>query len=461
MSLQASGGGTPSTVSISSMNVATEGAPDKVFDHLTLTATKVWYPGVFYAPAASVSSSSVTFTNASLPNMAGSVLSLLGSANSSANLPLVNATIASSGGTTITVSGVDLVAAGCKTGDVFTVRAKGASVTTNTITDPNFSNSIYTPEPPVAVQTITNTASIQVTTKTPHGYSTGDRILISLLYGAPKAINGNQYVITVVDSLNFTLNGSTAPGLYAGGGIVQRLNLGMRTNAEAGKVLRIIAGTGVGQTYPIVSNTQTSVTISGTWITTPDATSLWIVQEPAPTASVQTASVSNYDPTQSGSGTIPLTDITPVPYLIEGLTTSVNGLTALESDSPRRDIYLFPPPQNLDTGLEGTPVSTVPPTNNQVLTYNATTNQWEGSNALPNFADDEIPGGAMDGTNTVFTLLHAPNPPSSLQLYYNGVEQKQNVEYSLSGSTITYLRSTNLPSSVANEVLTAFYRWTT
>jgi hypothetical protein len=147
--------------------------------------------------------------------------------------------------------------------------------------------------------------------------------------------------------------------------------------------------------------------------------------------------------------------------LIEGLTTSVNGLTALESDSPRRDIYLFPPPQNLDTGLEGTPVSTVPPTNNQVLTYNATTNQWEGSNALPNLADDEIPGGAMDGTNTVFTLLHAPNPPSSLQLYYNGVEQKQNVEYSLSGSTITYLRSTNLPSSVANEVLTAFYRWTT
>jgi hypothetical protein len=52
------------------------------------------------------------------------------------------------------------------------------------------------------------------------------------------------------------------------------------------------------------------------------------------------------------------------------------------------------------------------------------------------------PTGALDNVNKVFTLPHAPNPPTSLVLRLNGVVELQGTSshatYTLSGSTITY-----------------------
>jgi hypothetical protein len=58
---------------------------------------------------------------------------------------------------------------------------------------------------------------------------------------------------------------------------------------------------------------------------------------------------------------------------------------------------------------------------------------------VPVFAPAEIPSGAIDGVNTVFTLTKAPNPPLGLPLYQNGLFQNQigGVDYTLSGNTIT------------------------
>jgi hypothetical protein len=53
--------------------------------------------------------------------------------------------------------------------------------------------------------------------------------------------------------------------------------------------------------------------------------------------------------------------------------------------------------------------------------------------------DAEIPGGTLDGSNSAFTLANAPNPTSSLQLFRNGLLLKQSGDYSLSGSTLTFL----------------------
>lgn len=72
----------------------------------------------------------------------------------------------------------------------------------------------------------------------------------------------------------------------------------------------------------------------------------------------------------------------------------------------------------------------------------------------PNFADGEFPGGSIDGTNVTFTLLNAPNPSASLDLYSNGVFQVQGTDYTLSSSTITF---TNAPSVGA--LLVAYYRY--
>ena len=60
--------------------------------------------------------------------------------------------------------------------------------------------------------------------------------------------------------------------------------------------------------------------------------------------------------------------------------------------------------------------------------------------ATPNFSDGETPVGTPNGTLTAFTLLNAPaNSGTTLHLYRNGLRQKAGVDYTISGSTITFL----------------------
>jgi hypothetical protein len=54
------------------------------------------------------------------------------------------------------------------------------------------------------------------------------------------------------------------------------------------------------------------------------------------------------------------------------------------------------------------------------------------------FVDHEVPGGAVDGLNTVFTLSGAPSPAASLSLYRNGILQQQGSDFDISGRTVTF-----------------------
>jgi hypothetical protein len=51
---------------------------------------------------------------------------------------------------------------------------------------------------------------------------------------------------------------------------------------------------------------------------------------------------------------------------------------------------------------------------------------------------DEPPSGSIDGLNIVFTVLNAPNPPASLDLFLNGVEQRVSIDYTLTGNSIQF-----------------------
>lgn len=68
-----------------------------------------------------------------------------------------------------------------------------------------------------------------------------------------------------------------------------------------------------------------------------------------------------------------------------------------------------------------------------------------GGGGGPNFGDDIVPAGAIDGVNTVYTLPNAPNPAGSLKLFKNGVRQTAGAgaDYTLSGSSITYASALN------------------
>jgi len=55
------------------------------------------------------------------------------------------------------------------------------------------------------------------------------------------------------------------------------------------------------------------------------------------------------------------------------------------------------------------------------------------------FVDSEAPAGIVDGSNAVFSLAATPQPASSLTIYRNGLLQKPDVDYSLSGRNIQFV----------------------
>jgi hypothetical protein len=75
--------------------------------------------------------------------------------------------------------------------------------------------------------------------------------------------------------------------------------------------------------------------------------------------------------------------------------------------------------------------------------------------SLPSFANDEIPSGLVNSSNTAFTLAHTPNPASSLQLFKNGQLQKPGgADYTLTGAAIAFVIAPQ-----TGDALEAFYRY--
>ena len=73
----------------------------------------------------------------------------------------------------------------------------------------------------------------------------------------------------------------------------------------------------------------------------------------------------------------------------------------------------------------------------------------------PVFVDAETPTGAVDGSNTVFTLSGSPSPSLSLQVFRNGILQRIGVDYSLAGGTVTFV-SGAIPQS--GDIVQTYYR---
>lgn len=73
------------------------------------------------------------------------------------------------------------------------------------------------------------------------------------------------------------------------------------------------------------------------------------------------------------------------------------------------------------------------------------------------YAYNEIPSGTINGSNDTFTLAHTPSPAGSLVLFKAGLYQiPGGVDYSLSGSTITFVAG-NEPSTGDNLIATYTY----
>jgi hypothetical protein len=130
-------------------------------------------------------------------------------------------------------------------------------------------------------------------------------------------------------------------------------------------------------------------------------------------------------------------DLAETPAPPEALLLYVNGVLQRGSGNDyaiadKRITMVFAPPDGSYI------IATYP-----YLYYLPTSTQWL-----------EVPSGIVNGVNYTFQLQHAPNPPSALMLYVNGVLQNQLVggDFSISDKTITM----NYPPEVGS-VLQATY----
>jgi len=104
--------------------------------------------------------------------------------------------------------------------------------------------------------------------------------------GADQANKNNVAVLSVdapakivdISGTNFVEKGDRVleKGTSSGSNTTTTLKDTTKTwtvNGWTGKSVRIIAGVGIGQEKVVASNTATALTITGLWVTTPDATS--------------------------------------------------------------------------------------------------------------------------------------------------------------------------------------------
>jgi hypothetical protein len=78
-----------------------------------------------------------------------------------------------------------------------------------------------------------------------------------------------------------------------------------------------------------------------------------------------------------------------------------------------------------------------------------------GGTTTANFVDAETPSGNVDGTNLSFALANTPSLPTDVTLYKNGIVQLYGIDYTVSGSIITF--SSGEPPVTGDELL-AYYR---
>jgi hypothetical protein len=71
------------------------------------------------------------------------------------------------------------------------------------------------------------------------------------------------------------------------------------------------------------------------------------------------------------------------------------------------------------------------------------------------YIDNQVPSGAVDGSNPTFLLGAPPSPATSLQLYRNGLLQKTGIDFNLTGNVVTF---TAVAVPQPGDIIQATYR---
>ncbi|MDQ2711747.1 MAG: hypothetical protein M3Y24_05825 [Acidobacteriota bacterium] len=227
--------------------------------------------------------------------------------------------------------------------------------------------------------------------------------------------DGTPFSGTVV----ITWNGFTGPS----GGTVSPLSTSARIYNGALSVLLVPTTTAsAGTFYQAVYNSSNGlITWTETWQVPPSTTAVTL-------STIRTSTTQGGGTGGSGGATgAPVGQYATLPI-------SINQVSSLSADLASIN-------------------SAIAALTAQVTALSANSVSSTGSSAA--FIDAESPAGTVDGTNTAFNLTQLPSPAGSLSVYRNGLLQSAGVDYTVTGSAVTFL-----PASVprTTDVVSAFYR---
>jgi hypothetical protein len=194
-----------------------------------------------------------------------------------------------------------------------------------------------------AIVGATNTSSITISLQNTgtFPFSNGDVVVVQEVQGNGGA-NG-KFTVAAVDAVHFTfqLTGSTGTGAYTGGGFAAKQDQGLIPNKENGLVAFVIAGTGIGTSVKIASNTQTRYYIVGAWPVTPDATTRIVILDSMINFLPLSDKINNSVPQLVESYLADVLNYQDQTIFVQVGTMAANGNESSAGLDPFREIYLF------------------------------------------------------------------------------------------------------------------------
>lgn len=363
LTYQADGDTTPSSVTLTSYNERSWGIPDSEYDRNRYRVKRVLHSGVFGAEVVSVTSTTITLAVLSgssagftTNQWANYDLSLLAMKGETGELPIANWTIGSNTSNVLTISaGPDPTTlsrpsggTGLAVGDVVTMRSRptvGSDSNGNYLQDAGWINNLNTLAEPYPVSNVTNSSGlIKITTTAPTPWITGNKVYIQGVGGVTAA--NNLWVVTKIDSTNFTLNSSTFSGTYTSGGQCNQMVEGFIDDQQKGRIIRFIHGPGKGTFVKIKSNNQVAgpaerIYIEGSWPFTPTSASRYIIEEGSWQSITDTESFTNESYTTAVTNVVNVDNYKNQVLLVQALTVDGGDTESVEYASPIREIYVF------------------------------------------------------------------------------------------------------------------------
>jgi len=351
---------------------------------------------------------------------------------------------------------------------------------------------------PIAISSVTNLASSLSTINTNlSAIQTNNTGLSATVSGLATTVAGLNTTVsgqgTTLGTLGTTVTGLSNTVAGQGSSLTSLSNTvaGLSTTVTSQAASVSSLNTTVGSLNSTVTSQGTSLsalsTTVGTLNTTVTSQGTSLTNLGTSLSGLTTTVASNTSSLTSVNSTVGglSTNVMSLTNLVNGLNAIVNTLSAagstavfVDSETPAGSINgtnlafsLANPPapssslslyrngltlrQGIDYTLAGSAITftsaSLPQTGDLVMAYY----RMAGTGAATNFTDGETPAGTVNGTNVSFTLASAPNPPASLRLVRNGLLVAPGVEYTLSGSAITF---TTARTPQTGDSLAAYYR---